>query len=231
MIEQLQKEINATKLLYENIIENQNDLYYLVLIVFVVLCITVISSSITAYVKGKQSERGRIQARQDSLENILEEQKNITKTIEIIKNDIEKGVWLKKEKNSIKRQKLDEMLILSSKVISYFTFRLDNIGKDDEKLNEKENPLSRLLDLNILYFYDEDIKEISELNKFQVEISELEATFRANRVKHFEEHQTILPVDSEFIDKYSEIIHKYIIKVNIIRSVLGKQMTILLNSH
>ena len=231
MIEQLQKEINATKLLYEKIIENQNDLYFLIIIIFVILFITILSTNITSYIKGKQNEKGRIQARQDSLENILEEQKNITKTIEIIKNDIEKGVWLKKEKNSIKRQKIDEMLILSSKIISYFTFRLDTIGIDDEKLNEKENPLNRLLDLNVLYFYDEDIKEISELNEFQIEISELEANFRANRVKYFEKHQKLLPVDSEFIDKYSEIIHKYILKVNIIRSVLGKQITILLNSH
>jgi hypothetical protein len=231
MIEQLQKEINATKLLYENVIENQNDLYYLIIIVLVVLFVTIISSSIIGYIKGKQSEKGKIRARQDSLESILEEQKNITKTVENIKNDIEKGIWLKKEKNSIKRQKLDEMLILSSKIIDYFTFRLDAIGQDDKKLNERENPLSRLLDLNILYFYDEDIKEISELNKFQIEISELEADFRSKRVKYFNKYQKILPVDSEFIDKYSEIIHKYILKVNKIRSILGKQMTILLNSH
>jgi len=231
IIQQIQKDISTINSTYSQIIHNQDDLYESIFIFSITLVIAIIYISYTAYIRGRDSERGRIEGRLESLDSIVKEQEHITNTVETIKTDIEKGVWLEKEKNAIKRQKVAEMVGYLSEINSYLFSQLSELVSQDGKLDDKNNPISKLLDISLLYFDLNEIEGTQAAYELHQEISNLYVEYTTRKAKHIAETQQHLPIDIDFLKKYKDTVSKYIEPLAELRSFLGNKMTSLLEEQ
>jgi Tfp pilus assembly protein PilO len=120
-------DLQILQLMFEDIQKYPNHLYWLIAFSFAILFIFILFIGYIAYIKGKNSEKGKIDARLKLLDSLVHEQSKIVEAVEVIKSNIEKGIWLEKERNAIKRQKIDEMMSNLSKIHPYLFKQLGEL--------------------------------------------------------------------------------------------------------
>jgi len=85
-----------------------DDWYFYLLLFFVSL----LGAMFGSFIKGFSLEKGKYQAIESSLSTIKKQISETTKVTEEIKNDIELSVWKKKDREMLKRAKLEEYILL-----------------------------------------------------------------------------------------------------------------------
>ncbi len=83
------------------------DDWYFYLILF---CITLLGTFLGSYIRGFGKEKAKYSAIESSLETIKKQVSETTKISEGIKSDIELQIWRVKERQALKREKLEDYM-------------------------------------------------------------------------------------------------------------------------
>lgn len=228
-IQQLQSDVNTIKSSYIYLLQHQDELWKLLIFVLIALLITFATISYIAYIRGRDSERGKIDARLKVLDSLVQEQTKIVEAVEIIKSNIEKGIWLEKERNTIKRQKIAEMMTNLSKIQPYLFKQLNELAMGEGNLDHENNPITMILDIGNLYFKPNEIEGLAILNALHAEIAEINSNFFTKKLNYLKETGTKMTNNDDLISSYSTTITKYIDPITQLRLNLGKVMSTLLN--
>lgn len=228
-LQKLQNDVNTIKNSYAYLLQHQNDLWNLLIFALIALFFTFLIIGFTAYIRGRNSERGKIDARLKVLDSLVQEQSKIVEAVEIIKRNIEKGIWLEKERNTIKRQKIAEMMTNLSKINPYLFKQLNQLITDEGNLDYENNPISTILDIGNLYFEPNEIEGLTILNSLHTEIAEINVNYFTKKIHYLKETGTKMAISDDIVSSYSTTINKYIEPIAQLRLNLGKVMSTLLN--
>jgi hypothetical protein len=223
-------DLQILQLMFEDIQKYPNHLYWLIAFSFAILFIFILFIGYIAYIKGKNSEKGKIDARLKLLDSLVHEQSKIVEAVEVIKSNIEKGIWLEKERNAIKRQKIDEMMSNLSKIHPYLFKQLGELTTGNGNLDYENNPISMILDTANLYFETNEIEGLNSLNSLQADIAEVNNNHFTKKIEYLKETGKMMTTDNDVISNYSTTINKYIEPISQLRFNLGKLMSSLLGS-
>lgn len=145
----------ADEIVTEKILHNWEFYGIIIFLFFVAFCVY-------AFVGPYLTGRGKQYARKSDIDAILDELKKTTRATEEIKSDIEKGIWIKKEWNILRRQKLEELLVWLSE---YSSVWIQEKVKDilfSYMATNKADPIDRASAIHKLYFPELD-KEMAAL--------------------------------------------------------------------
>jgi hypothetical protein len=144
----------ATQITQEQIILNWK--FYLLIVSLSFLAFAAFS-----FLKSYFEKRGETFARKSDLDILLEELKKTTETTESIKIELEKDTWIVKEFNILRRQKLEELLILLYEYKQNIHLKIDEQFLGGEKVKDS-NTFDRATAIYKLYFKELD-EEMSTL--------------------------------------------------------------------
>jgi hypothetical protein len=124
----------------------------------VLLALSFLGATLGPYVKARLTKRGEIAATAAQADEILEQLRKTTATAKSVELSLSRGDWIQREKNSLKRTKL-EQLIVAGYAIS------DWLSNDNKQALRGEPPvdtcpINEFVMLSTLYF--PELKEITK---------------------------------------------------------------------
>ncbi len=149
-------------------------------------------------------KRGEQLARKSDLKGIIDEIKKTTEAVESIKNSIEADIWIKKEFNILRRQKLEELLILLYKHKEEVHKEIKQAVIDNQDFS-RDTSIDRITAIHKLYFpeLDDVMKEFytafTDTSTWIVEALQQKADERKQGKTH-------PSVRHEHLEKYAVII-------------------------
>ncbi|CED59947.1 DNA methyltransferase [Moritella viscosa] len=193
------------KIIVESILnETILDDWYFYLLLFLVSLLGAVFGS---FIKSFGAEKGKYKAIESSLDIIKKQVSETTKTTEKIKKDIELNVWREKDREMLKREKLEEYF--SFVVISQEAFHAEMENKLFKQENNYNNQAYNKAEMLQALYLPELADEHNEYRKAVVLYRDwLTAGMMdmQERIKNGE--QNVIP-SSEHMAKYSKIIQGF----------------------
>jgi hypothetical protein len=214
MEKELIKEI-ATQVVNESLIYNWK-LYVLIVSLFL------ISIAISSFVKSYFGKRGEQLARKSDLDIVIQELRKTTITAESIKTSIEKDTWIKKEFNILRRQKLEELLLLMYKYKeeSNIETKESIIASNDFS---RDTSIGRITILHKLYFPELD-EEMSGFYLAFSASSEWQSQALQQKAEKMKQNLSPLMDDNHFSlypEIYSRIVNSIMVVENKAKIVMS----------
>lgn len=196
----------ASQIVNEQILLNWKFYITMAAIYFLVYCLV-------SFVKPYLGKRGEALAKKSDLDVLLNELKKSTELTENIKSKIDTEAWIAKEFNILRRQKLEELLILLYDYKEHISSELYSKFFGKEETN-KRNPSDQATAIHKLYFpeLDEPMKEFyracAKWGEWMSEGLTQVQTKMSNGQSITSNGKTICTPESQHIDKYSQILNE-----------------------
>jgi len=169
----------------------------------ILLGVSILGAFFGSFIRGYGNEKAKYSAIESSLETIKKQVSETTKVSEEIKKDIELQIWKAKEKQSLKREKLEEY------VTTIYLVRDNNHLKMENKIFNSNNAFddhtwNKANMLQKLYF-PELLVEHNEFRKAQVSFDKWLTDGMQIKVSQMKAGNTPQIPDKDHMELYSEI--------------------------
>jgi hypothetical protein len=131
----------------ENVFSNWR--FYVALI-----CVSIICSVTTAYIQGWGKKKGETAATKEDFKEIMRQLKESTITAKSVELALSQNDWIQREKNAIKRTKLEQLLIAAFAIASWVRKEAALAGSNEN--HDRMPPLDEFEMISKLYFPELD---------------------------------------------------------------------------
>lgn len=177
----------------------------------IVIVLTVITFAVYTFVRSFLSKKGEQLARKSDINAILDELRKTTRTTEEIKSNIEKEIWIKKEFNILRRQKLEELLVW----LYQYKHRVHQEVKEkyfSDSSTDEIDPFDRATAIHKLYFPELD-EEMAALYTAHAVYSQWLAEGIQQKLERMKAGNKAPMPNSDHMDKYGDHYKRIIVAI------------------
>jgi len=174
---------------------------------FLIFSVSLIGAYLGALIRSFGKEKGKYKAIESSLNVIKKQVAATTETAEKIKHDIELNVWREKDREMLKREKLEEYLfIILNSTDTYHTMMENKLLNQS---NEFDHQAFNKADM-IQSLYLPELAEVH--NQYRIAVVEFRNWLLSGMIevqKKMKSGGTFVTPGKEYMDSYGEVIQKF----------------------
>ena len=198
------KEEYINKIVQALLNETILDEWYFYLLLFAV---SLLGASFGSFIKSFWSEKAKYSAIESSLDTIKKQVSETTKTTEKIKQDIELNIWRKKDREMLKREKVEEYFSLI--LLSTETFHAEMENRLFNKDNKYDKQVYNKADLIQALYLPELAGVHNEFRKVFVEFRYWLSSCMEDIYERRKLGEVNITAKPELLDQYGEVIRKF----------------------